>query len=157
MKRRMAFPGLLVFFALGMASGAAHADMTANLDLRVQQISFTPARAHVGDTIQITVKVANMGDSGVNQTIPAQVLANGKVVASQLFTWGSDPGVAHYTVQFQWDTRKAAPGDYRIKADFSFFSDSNPGDNYLTAEQSLILVPAGAPFPDGQPAGATGR
>lgn len=96
-----------------------------------------------------------MGDTGVNKTIPARILANDKSVADQLFTFGWDPGITNYTVQFQWNTGGAAPGEYRIKADFSFFEDTSPFDNFMTVKQPLILVPAGTPFPDGQPAGAT--
>ena len=157
MKWKMALPGFLVLIALCVASGTAQADSLGggNLDLRVQQVFFTPARAHVGDTIQVTVRVANMGDTGVNKTIPARILANDKGVADQLFTFGWDPGTTNYTVPFQWNTGGAAPGEYRIKADFSFFEDTSPFDNYMTVKQPLILVPAGAPFPDGQPAGGT--
>ncbi|HEY6096650.1 MAG TPA: hypothetical protein VIU83_01245, partial [Candidatus Deferrimicrobium sp.] len=131
MKRRMAMPGFLVLCVLCMASGTAQADTMGggNLDLRVQQVSFTPARAHVGDTIQVTVRVANMEDTGVNKTIPARILANDKEVADQLFTFGFDPGTTNYTVQFQWNTGGAAPGEIRIKADFSFFEDTSPFDN----------------------------
>ena len=43
----------------------------------------------------------------------------------------------------------------RIKADFFFFEDSSPFDNDMTVKQPLILVPAGGPFPGGQPAGGT--
>jgi len=147
----------LVLIALSMAFGTEQARSmdVPNLNLGVQQVSFTPARAHVGDTIQITVRVANLGDSGVSKTIPVRMLANGKRVADQLFTFGWDPGITNYTVQFQWNTAGAAPGEYGIKADFSFFEDSSPFDNYMTVKQPLILVPAGAPFPDGQPAGGT--
>jgi hypothetical protein len=157
MKRGMALPGFLALFALFMASGTEQArsmDGVLDLNLGVQQVSFTPARAHVGDTIQITVRVANLGDSGANKTIPVQILANGKRVADQLFSWG-DPGITNFTVQFQWNTAGAAPGEYGIKADFSFFEDSSPFDNYMAVKQPLILVPAGAPFPAGQPAGGT--
>jgi hypothetical protein len=156
MKRRMALPGFLVLFALCMTIGTEQARSmdVPNLNLSVQQVSFTPSRAHVGDTIQVTVRVTNMGDSGVNKTIPARILANDKGVANQLFTFGWS-GDTNYTVQFQWNTGSAVPGEYRIKADFSFFEDTSPFDNYMTVKQPLILVPAGAPFPDGQPAGGT--
>jgi hypothetical protein len=157
MKRRMALRCFPVLFALCMASGTEQARSmdVPNLDLRVVQVSFTPARAHVGDTIRITVRATNMGDPGVNKTFTARILANDKEADSQLFTFGWDPGTTNYTVQFQWNTGGAAPGEYRIKADFSFYEDTSPFDNDMTVKQRLILVPAGAPFPDGQPAGGT--
>ena len=158
MKRIMAIPVFLALFVLCLVSGAEQARSMGdvpNLDIGVQQVSFTPARAHVGDTIQITVRVANLGDSDANKTIPVRILANGKGVADQLFSFGFDRGTTHYTVQFQWNTRDASPGEYGIKADFSFFDDSSPFNNYMTVKQPLILVPAGASFPDGQPAGGT--
>jgi hypothetical protein len=58
-------------------------------------------------------------------------------------------------VEFQWDTGGATPGEYRIKADFFFFEDSSSFDNDMMVKQPLILVPTGAPFPDGQSAGGT--
>ena len=155
MKCRMILRCFMVLLALCMASGTAQAEYNEpNLDLRVQQVSFTPARAHVGDTIQVTVRVTNMGDTGAGKTIPVRILANGKRVADQLFSWG-DPGITNFTVQFQWDTGGAAAGEYRIKADFFFFEDSSPFDNEMTVKKPLILVPAGAPFPTGQSAGGT--
>ena len=147
---------LLAVFAFSFTVGTANAQF-GGADLSVRGASFTPARANVGDTIQITVFVRNLGDPGASMSISPVIRANGKVVASQLFSFGGDPGVTTYTTSFQWNTAGAAPGEYRIEADFSFEADPTPFNNVVTLKQPLILVPAGAPFPDGQPAGGTVR
>jgi hypothetical protein len=144
-------------FAVSFAVDTAHAGFGGDPDLTVRGVSFTPARAHTGDKIRITVFLRNLGDPSVSVSISPVVRANGKVVDSQLFSFGGDPGVMSYTTSFQWDTAGAAPGEYRIEADFSFVRDPTPFNNQVTLQQPLVLVAPGAPFPDGQPAGGTVR
>lgn len=124
-----------------------------NINIIVRQVSFTPAVAHVGETIRVEVVVEDV-DEGY-RTLPSRILANGKPVASQLFTFGLSKGNRIYRETFLWDTKGAAPGEYRIKADYFLWEDSSPFDNEMAVTQPLILVPAGAPFPAGKPAGGT--
>ena len=124
-----------------------------NINIIVRQVSFTPAVARVGDAVRIEVVVEDV-DEGY-RTIPSRILANGKPVASQLFTFGSSKGSRIYRESFLWDTKGAAPGEYKIKADYFLWEDSSPFDNEMGVTQPLILVPAGAPFPDGKAGGGT--
>jgi len=128
-------------------------DGGTDINLVVRQLSFTPARAHVGDTIRIDVILEDMAEG--YKTIPARILANGKKVAGGLFTFGAGKGDRLYKETYFWDTRGAAPGQYRIRADYFIWEDSSPFDNEMEVRQPLILVPAGEAFPDGQPAGGT--
>jgi len=124
-----------------------------NINIIVRQVSFTPAVAHVGDAVRVEVVIEDV-DEGY-RTIPSRILANGKPVASQQFTFGFSKGNRTYRETFLWDTKGAAPGEYKIKADYYLWEDSSPFDNEMTVTQPLILVPVGAPFPDGKPAGGT--
>jgi hypothetical protein len=124
-----------------------------NINIIVRQVSFTPAVAHVGETIRVEVVIEDV-DEGY-RTMPSRILANGKPVASQLFTFGLSKGGRIYREAFLWDTKGAAPGEYRIKADYFLWEDSSPFDNEMTVTQPLVLVPAGAPFPAGTSAGGT--
>jgi hypothetical protein len=168
MKRILALGVLSVLLAFPLAGEYAHAgprmapfrlaaedggDGGPNINIIVRQLSFTPAVAHVGDTIRFEVVIEDV-DEGY-MSIPARILANGKRVDSQLFTFGFSKGNRVYRQTFQWDTKGAAPGEYKIKADYYFLRDSSPFDNEMTASQPLILVPAGAPFPEGKAGGGT--
>jgi hypothetical protein len=153
MKNRIALVLPLVLFAW-MAAGAANALEGEYPDLAVRGITVTPARAHVGDTMQVKVLLRNLGYSGDSMDIFPRILANGKSVASQIFTFGGDP-VETYTATFSWNTSGVAPGEYTIGADFSYDEDSTPDDNQMTLKMPVILVAPGALFPDGQPAGGT--
>jgi len=143
---------LLAVFACSVAVGTAGAQ--GYPDLAVRGITVTPARAYVGDTVRITVLLRNLGAFGDQVDVFPRILANGKKVASQTFSFGDDPQET-YTATFQWNTSGASPGQYSIQADFSYESDPTPDDNQLTLKTPLILVAPGAPFPDGQPAGGT--
>jgi len=124
-----------------------------NINIIVRQVSFTPAAARVGETIRIEVVIEDV-DEGY-RSMPSRILANGKTVSSRLFTFGFSKGNRIYRETFLWDTKGSAPGEYRIKADYFLQEDSSPFDNEMTVTQPLILVPVGAPFPDGKPAGGT--
>jgi hypothetical protein len=125
-----------------------------DIDLIVRKVSFTPARAHVGDTIRIDVIVEDKFGEG-NRTIPAWIRANGKPVAEILFRFGTLPPGGLRDAAFQWDTRGVAPGEYKIQADFFTWDDMSPFDNQMTVDQILLLAPPGAAFPGGQPSGGT--
>jgi hypothetical protein len=126
----------------GMSEPVLLADMDGggsdmNIDLAVRQVKVTPVRAHVGDVIR------------------AELLVNGKVAGSQLFSWGMSPGERLYRLSFDWDTRKVSPGAYKIGAQAFVWEDSSPFDNRLDVTQSVLIVPAGAGFPGGEAEGGT--
>jgi len=80
---------------------------------------------------------------------------NGKVVASQFFTWGWSPGERLHRLSFAWDTRKVPPGEYRVGVQAIVWEDTSPFDNRLDVTQSVLIVPAGGGFPGGLEAGGT--
>ena len=128
---------------------AENGDGNGNINIIVRQVSFTPAFAHVGETIRIEVVIEDV-DEGY-RSMPSQVLANGKRVASRLFTFGWSKGNRVYRETFLWDTKGAAPGEYKIKADYFLQEDSSQFDNEMTVTRPLVLVPAGAPLQEGKP------
>jgi hypothetical protein len=125
----------------------------ANIDLAVRQVTVAPVRAHVGDVVRVEVVIENKAEG--YDTVSAEVRANGKVVARKLFTYGMSPAERIYRESFLWDTRNAAPGDYRISAEVFVWEDSSPFDNSLDVKQPLRLVSPGAPFPGGDQAGGS--
>jgi len=145
---------LVALFACSVFVGTAGALEGDNPDLAVRGITVTPARAYVGDTVNIKVLLRNLGFAGDQMNIFPRILANGKKVASDVFSFGGDPQDT-YTATFQWNTSGAAPGQYTIQADFSYETDPTPDDNQLTLKTPVVLAAPGAPFPDGQPAGGT--
>jgi hypothetical protein len=152
----IAVPGGAVFG--GTAEPILLADMDGggggvNIDLAVRQVSVTPVRAHVGDVIHVDVVIENKAEG--SRTTPADLLVNGKVVASQLFTWGWSPGERLYRLSFDWDTRKVPPGEYRIGAQAFVWEDTSSFDNRLDVTQPVLIVPAGSAFPGGEAAGGT--
>ena len=152
----IAVPGGAVFG--GTAEPILLADMDGggggvNIDLAVRQVSVTPVRAHVGDVIHVDVVIENKAEG--SRTTPADLLVNGKVVASQLFTWGWSPGERLYRLSFDWDTRKVPPGEYRIGAQAFVWEDTSSFDNRLDVTQPVMIVPAGSAFPGGEAAGGT--
>jgi hypothetical protein len=124
-----------------------------NIDLAVRQVTVTPVRAHVGDVIHVDVVIENKAEG--SRTTPAELLVNGKVVASHLFTWGWSPGERLYHVSFDWDTRKVSPGEYQIGARAFVWEDSSPFDNRLDVPQPVLIVPSGGAFPGGEAAGGS--
>lgn len=124
-----------------------------NINIIVRQVSFTPAVARVGETIRIDVVIEDV-DEGY-RSMPSRILANRKQVASKLFTFGLSKGNRIYRETFFWDTKGALPGEYRITADYFLQEDSSPFDNEVTVTRPLILVPEGAPFPEGKAGGGT--
>lgn len=124
-----------------------------NIDLAVRQVTVTPVRAHVGDVIHVDVVIENKAEG--RRTTPAELLVNGKVVASQLFTWGMSPGDQLFRLSFDWDTRKVPPGEYQIGAQAFVWEDSSSFDNRLDVTQPVLIVPAGDGFPRGEAAGGS--
>ena len=151
----IAVPGGAVFG--GTAEPVLLADMDGgggvNIDLAVRQVTVTPVRAHVGDVVHVEVVVENKAEG--SRTTNADLLVNGKVVASQLFTWGWSPGERLYRLSFDWDTRKVSPGEYRIGGQAFVWEDTSPFDNRLDVTQPVLIAPAGGGFPGGEAAGGS--
>jgi hypothetical protein len=124
-----------------------------NIDLAVRQVTVTPIRAHVGDVVRVDVVIENKAEG--SRTTPAELLVNGKVVASQLFTWGWSPAERLHRLSFEWDTRKAPPGEYQIGARAFVWEDTSPFDNRLDVTQPVRIVPAGGGFPGGEASGGS--
>lgn len=124
-------------------------------NLIVREIRVTPIVAHVGDTVRIEMVLENGGEN-VNKTIPLEIRANKKVVASRWFTfgWGDGPGKI-FRETFEWNTSGVPPGEYRIKGDAFVWEDNSPFDNDLSLKEKLVLLPAGAPLPEGKTDGGT--
>ena len=138
----------------GPARMGRMADMgDVNVDLAVSQVTVTPIRAHVGDVIHIDVLIENKAEG--TSTTSAEVRANGKVVGRQLFTWGMSAGDRLYRLSFDWDTRGAAPGEYRIRGEAFVWQDTSPFDNRLDVSQPVFLAPPGGTFPGGAAAGGS--
>ena len=151
----IAVPGGAVFG--GTAEPVLLADMDGgggvNIDLAVRQVTVTPVRAHVGDVVHVEVVIENKAEG--SRTTNADLLVNGKVVASQLFTWGWSPGERLYRLSFDWDTRKVSPGEYRIGGQAFVWEDTSPFDNRLDVTQPVLIAPAGGGFPGGEAAGGS--
>lgn len=120
------------------------------INLIVREVRVTPVVARVGDVIRIEMVVENRGDNA-NDTVPAEIRANGKVVASKWVTYGfaDMPGsVSRET--FLWNTAGTAPGEYRIRGEVFLWHDASTFDNFLDLTEPLVLLPAGDPMPKGR-------
>jgi hypothetical protein len=153
----VAVPGGAVFggatkaVLLADQDGGDGGDM--NIDLAVRQVTVAPVRAHAGDGIHVDVVIENKAEG--MRTTSAELLVNGKVVASQLFTWGMSAGERLYRLSFDWDTRGVPPGEYRIGAQAFVWEDSSPFDNRLDVTQPVLIAPDGGGFPGGEAAGGS--
>jgi hypothetical protein len=125
------------------------------VNLIVREVRVTPIVAHVGDTIRLEMTLEDRGDP-VDMTITIEILANGKEVASKLFTfgWSSEPGKM-YRETFQWHTKGVPPGEYRIRGEAFVWGDSYEFDNFLDVKEPLALLPVGAALPEGKEDGGT--
>ncbi|HJX16170.1 MAG TPA: hypothetical protein VJ386_10580 [Candidatus Deferrimicrobiaceae bacterium] len=120
------------------------------VNLIVREVRVAPIVAHVGDVVRIEMAVENRGDNA-NDTVPAEIRANGKVVAGRLFTYGfgGEPGKV-YRQTFLWDTKGASPGEYRIRGEVFLWYDASEFDNFLDVKEPLVLLPVGAALPPGK-------
>ncbi len=165
--KRMVSLAIGVLMAVAVPGGAAFggtagsfllADMDGgggdmNIDLAVRQVTVAPVRAHAGDVVRVDVVIENKAEG--MRTTNAELLVNGKTVASQLFTWGMSPGERLHQLSFDWDTRGVSPGEYRIGAQAFVFEDTSPFDNRLDVTQPVLIAPAGGGFPGGEAAGGS--
>ena len=121
-----------------------------SVDIIVHEVNVDPMVAHVGDTIRFEMVLEDHGDP-FKSTIPIEVKANGKVVASQLlrFGGGGEPRKM-YRETLSWDTKGAAPGEYRIEGEAFVWEDVSPFDNSLKVKEPLVLLPAGEAPPAGK-------
>ena len=124
-----------------------------NINLVVRQLNVTPVQAYVGDEIHIEVLIENKAEG--SNTTTADLYANGKLIGRKLFTWGWSSGERLYRLSFDWDTRSASPGEYRIRAEAFVWTDTSPFDNALEMKQPVILVSPGEAFPGGKTAGGS--
>ena len=131
--------------------GGGGGDM--DIDLAVRQVTVTPVRAHAGDVVHVEVVVENKAEG--MRTTNAELLVNGKAVASQFFTWGMSPGDRLHHLSFEWDTRGVRPGEYRIGAQAFVWEDTSPFDNRLDVTQPVLIAPAGGGFSGGKEAGGS--
>jgi hypothetical protein len=119
-----------------------------DVNLIVREIRVTPARVHPGETVTIEMVVENHAEGA--GTVRARVTANGREVAAHLYSYGSRGEGGRLTREtFRWDTKGAAPGNYRIKGEVPLFEDSSPFDNALEAAQPLVILPEGSSEPSG--------
>ena len=123
------------------------------VNLTVQQVTVQPIRAYVGDVIDVEVWIDNREDG--SETTWAEVFANKKVVAKQMFQWGT-PGMDRLSkLYIKWDTRGMAPGEYKVKVEAFVFHDISPFDNELALKQPVVLAAPGGEFPGGMQAGGS--
>ena len=127
----------------------------AYINLIVREVRITPIVAHVGDVIRIEMAVETRGDNA-NDTVPAEIRANGRVVASRMFTYGfeGEPNKV-YRLTFLWDTKGVSPGEYRIRGEVFLWYDASEFDNFLDVKDPLVLLPVGAVLPAGKEGGGT--
>jgi len=127
-------------------------------DLIMRKVTVTPIRAHAGEPIRIEVTWMYWGMLVNNyyEATSADVLANGRIVASIPFSYefGADLG-DEYRHTFVWDTQGVPPGTYRIRAEVPLRLDATPYDNYLDLKEPLVLYPAGEAIPEAKEAGGS--
>ena len=133
--------------------GSMNAGAGVNKDIAIRQVTVTPARAHVGDTVRVVVVIENKAEG--YETVPLEISANGKVVGRKLITFGFSTADRIYRETFVWPTRGLSPGEYRIRAEAFVWEDSSPFDNFLEVKQVVLLAAPGAPFPDGATTGGS--
>jgi hypothetical protein len=124
-----------------------------SVDIIVHEVNVDPMAARVGDTIRFEMVIEDHGDP-FKSTIPIEIKANGKVVASQLlrFGGGGEPRKM-YREALEWSTRGASPGEYRIEGEAFVWEDVSPFNNSLKVKDPLVLLPAGAALPAGKEKG----
>lgn len=152
-------PAFILLAGSGRAFPSEGGGAGANVNIIVREVKVTPVRAHVGDVIRIDMRWIYWGDLQNfyhYETTNAEIRANGKVVASVPFTYKYGASLGdEYRQTFFWDTKGAAPGDYRIRGDVFLWLDASPYDNFLEVKRRLVLLPPGAEFAEGQEAGGT--
>ena len=114
------------------------------INLIVREIRVDPIRARVGDAVRVELIVENRGDPFYDTT-SAEILANGRVVSTRRVTFGSSEGDRIRRESFIWDTRGAAPGEYRIRGEVFLWYDGSEFDNFLDLAVPLTLLPAQSP------------
>lgn len=134
-------------------AGSMNGGADANKDIAIRQVTVTPARAHVGDTVRVEVVIENKADG--RDTVPLEISANGKVVGRKLFSFGFSPADRIYRESFAWPTGGLSPGEYRIRAEAFVWEDSSPFDNFLEVKQVVLLAAPGMPFPGGATSGGS--
>lgn len=144
-----------IFCKQGTVAESSNLDDGAgpSVDIIVHEVNVDPRVAHVGDTIRFEMVLEDHGDP-FKSTIPIEIKANGKVVASQLLRFGSggEPGKM-YRETLVWNTKGASPGEYRIEGEAFVWEDTSPFDNSLKGKEPLVLLPTGEALPAGKEKG----
>lgn len=162
-KKSVLFSAFFLLLVLDRPAGSrmmlvSLGDGGAHVDLVVRKITVTPIRARVGDVVRIDMVWEYWGDISNNyyDTTTAEVLANGKVVASKPFVYdyGARLGEVHRDT-FLWDTKGMTPGKYRIRGEVPLWLDATPFDNFLDVNVPLLLIPREESFPAGEEEGGT--
>jgi hypothetical protein len=119
---------------LVLASGGGEG---AHADIFVKEVKVSPLRAHVGDVIRFDMRWVYWGEMNNRyyETTKAEILANGKVVASIPFVYNYSASLGdEYDHTWFWDTRGFPPGEYRIKGVVFLWLDATPYDNFLVVK-----------------------
>jgi hypothetical protein len=121
-----------------------------SVDIIVHEVNVDPMVAHVGDSVLFEMVLEDHGDP-VKTTIPIEIKANGKAVASQLLriASGGEPRKI-YRETLEWNTKGVSPGEYWIEGEAFLWEDVSPFDNSLKVKKPLVLLPAGAALPPGK-------
>src|SRR5512134_1999941 len=150
------FASVFLFLLLAQGKDSSMAESSrgdgAHVDLVVREITVSPARAHVGDTIRIEMVWEYWGDivSNYYDTTYSQVSANGKLVVRKPFVYNFGAKLGdRYRETFLWDTKGMAPGQYRIRGEVPLRLDATPFDNFLAVKEPVVLVAEGTPSPVG--------
>ena len=125
------------------------------INLIMREVRVSPIRAHVGDVIRVDMVIEDQSDV-TNFKGDLDITANGRKVAGKwIHNEFGGQGERVHRETIQWDTRGVSPGEYMIRADFYVWGDASPFDNYLDVKEPLLLLPKGAAFPSGEPAGGS--
>jgi hypothetical protein len=129
-------------------------------DLFVKEVRVAPIRARVGDVIRFEMTWVNWGQVSTDhyEQTEARILANGKAVAAKPFFFRDGFSLGQeFKESFEWDTREAAPGSYRIRGEVPLKIDPTPFDNYLDIRERLVLLAPGEKPPPGWDPGGSAQ
>lgn len=120
----------------------------ADIDIVVREIRVYPMRATVGDAIRMDMLIENRGEG--RATAQAEFVADGRTVGRVLYAFGEGVGETVTRKTVYWNTKKAAPGAFRVRGEVFVWGDTSPGDNHLDLPEPLFLAPPGTPPPGGR-------
>jgi hypothetical protein len=122
----------ILFLIPAFPAGATGYDVS----IAAKDISFVPATAYIGDTVEITAIVRNNGTTAENVAVAFYL-------GSTLVDSEVKPVVPiSATAKGQWNTTGLAPGTYSIKVTIVAQGDTNTSNNNASASISLTKRPA---------------